>query len=169
MLFADGTTGITSGELWSGVAIVITAIGTAAAAIWGKVSTSARTKRADTISEWQDIVDAKDKERDDLRGQIGGANSEILKLREQLHKLRDTFHAEMVAALAMHAKDIKELQVAHARCEKENAELRGEIRVLRAHLKLPDMPASSAAGKVELQPGESVKVKAADGDGESHQ
>jgi cell division protein FtsB len=75
-----------------------------------------KEKRTDALSEWQSLVM---KTEEDVAEQ----KKENKDLRRQIHTLRDDHHANMLR-----------ISIENAQCRQENAELKGEIKLLQTGL-----------------------------------
>lgn len=122
---------ISNEVFWGGVATVITALAGAVVTVYVAVRKGRQERRADAIEEWQ-------KYSAKMEQGLQERQQENANLRKQLHTLRDQHYADMIA---VHAKQ--------AACEKENTELRGEVKLLqmamsRVQARVGDTPAQTS-------------------------
>lgn len=82
--------------------------------------TQDKRERDDTIAEWANLFETTTKR---LQEDIDDGKKENKSMREQMHKLRDKHHEDMLR-----------VTVEAAQCKMENAELRGEIKLLQASM-----------------------------------
>jgi chromosome segregation ATPase len=124
----------------------------------------ARQERADALKEWQEYAERADKENAELReelrkeraerqGEAKKSQEEITTLRKHLHDLRDQHHKDMMVLWSEHKKEMVATMERCSQLEKKNAELEGEIKLLKSRLPPTDQ-------QVSLAPGDSVAVTA---------